>query len=90
MNSRGVTLLELLVTLAVLGTIATVAGLSMRPPAQAHQATRWRSAVADARRQALATHVFVVIRQIDGDTIRLATALPDGRVIEDSVLPDAH
>lgn len=77
----GVTLLELLVTMAVLGIVAGVVSVTLRrldEPAPDSPASR----VARARREAVASGRPVTVTI---DTMN-ATAWPDGSVVADSVL----
>jgi prepilin-type N-terminal cleavage/methylation domain-containing protein len=77
-GSRGVTLVELLVVLVLLGLIAGVVGLAAPPRRQSPPAT---GEVAAARRQAEATGMAVqVIVQVAGKPVTLR-ALPDGRLV---------
>jgi prepilin-type N-terminal cleavage/methylation domain-containing protein len=81
----GITLIELIVVIAILGVIAGLTGIAMRnadraaPPSDAHR-------IAAARHQAIATGVPVELLLEDGDTARIVRALPDGRVLADAVL----
>jgi prepilin-type N-terminal cleavage/methylation domain-containing protein len=79
-RTRGVTLVELLVVLAILGVMAGFAGLAWRgtPPwrGQAGPAAE----VTAARRRAIATARPVsIVVTVGGERIAV-TALPDGRV----------
>lgn len=75
---RGVTLIELLVTLAVIGLVASVATLAIGParPLANDELTR-------ARRHALETGRDTTIRFGDSAS---ATAHPDGSMSADTVL----
>jgi prepilin-type N-terminal cleavage/methylation domain-containing protein len=74
---RGTTLLELMVTLAVLGlltgTAAAALGTLRRP-----EAARWASDVARARDSAIRTGRPV---RVSGDSGYRALLLPDGRAV---------
>lgn len=85
---RGVTLVELLVVLAVLGVAAGVAGFSLltRPTIGAARA----GSLAAARREALATGRAVTVEDTVDGRRRAATAFPDGRLVADSGLADAR
>jgi prepilin-type N-terminal cleavage/methylation domain-containing protein len=83
---RGLTLIELLAALALLGLITGVAALRLRPVTL--PAGDWRSdSVAALRRRALARGraQSTVIVGATGGPYRL-TALPGGRVLADSAL----
>ena len=81
---RGVTLVELMVVLVLLGVMAGVVGLAWRPD-PANRA-RHRDAIADARHQALETGTAVRLEiTVDGHTDTIA-ALPDGRLIAPAAL----
>jgi prepilin-type N-terminal cleavage/methylation domain-containing protein len=97
----GITLLELIVVLAIMGIMAAVVGLAVRqpePPLPATSLEAARAAVADARREAMRTGQPVAVTvSIDagsrrsasaaGTLIQLhATAAPDGSVIADTAL----
>jgi prepilin-type N-terminal cleavage/methylation domain-containing protein len=81
----GVTLVELLVVLTILGVIAGVAGLAMRRATPAHEIDPRRAAVAAARRLAIDSARVVTI-DLGGDTAAgwRATAYPDGSVVADT------
>lgn len=76
----GVSLLEVIVTLAVLGVLTTVVGLSWQrqntPTATASAA----SAVATARRQALDTGTSVTVNVELNGAVHVVTVTPDGRI----------
>jgi len=76
---RGVTLVELMVVLVLLGLMAGVVGLAWRPdPANRD---RHRDSIAEARHRALETGTLVRLEvTVDGRTYTIA-ALPDGRLI---------
>ena len=74
---RGVTLVELIVTLAVLGIVlglATVGLASLRPSAAVEGIAALNRARADAIRSGRAV-------QVDGDSQLVMLLLPDGRVL---------
>ena len=80
----GVTLVELMVVLMLLGLMAGVVGLAWRPsPAPASDG---RDAIMQARHQALESGAAVCIQvTIDGQSVSVA-ALPDGSIIAPSGL----
>jgi prepilin-type N-terminal cleavage/methylation domain-containing protein len=82
----GVTLVELIVVLAILGVIAGVTTLAFRTAQPGPRIEPWASAVAQARRTAIdsARPVSLMIRI--GDSLYAATALPDGSVVADRQL----
>lgn len=82
----GVTLVELIVVLAVLGVMAAVTGLAFRAPRPADRTDVWAAGVTDARARALATGapVSVVLDARGADA--MVTAYPDGSVLADSAL----
>lgn len=90
---RGVTMLELLVVLAILGVIGSVVGLGFRSAAPAEPGSledAW-SVIRDARgkavREGRAVVVIATLRDALGTSVtHHATALPDGSVIADSAL----
>jgi len=82
-SSAGVTLVELMVVLVLLGLMAAVVGLAWRrDPVRTRDATTdGQGAIAAARHQALASGRAVRVElTIDGQRVAIA-ALPDGRVI---------
>jgi Tfp pilus assembly protein FimT len=92
MSRSGGTLIEMVVTLAVMAIVAAVATLALRPaashpePFHGHSERSEESAVriAAARRAAIAQrHPVTLSLRRDGDSL-LVTALPDGRVLADS------
>ncbi len=83
---RGVTLLELLVVLAVLGVALSVVALSP-PRANVESEAPVARAVGEGRRRAVEGGVIQTERRnILGRDV-LVTSLPDGQVIVDSMLP---
>ena len=82
----GVTLVELLVTIAIVGLLAGGGGRAVRRAPEPSEAERLLAAVSDARRTALRERRPVTIEiRLDGSA-RAATALPDGRVIADGAV----
>ena len=99
MRRAGVTLVELLVVLAILGVMAGVAGLSFARPVLAVQQPGSLEAaldsIAEVRRMAITRGVSITVTlSISGSTagggdapwIVRATALPDGSIIADAAL----
>jgi prepilin-type N-terminal cleavage/methylation domain-containing protein len=79
---RGVTLLELLIVVVVLGLVTSVAALVM--PAKVVPPDDTPHRIANARTRALRTGQPVsVVLQLD-TVFSLATAMPDGTVLADS------
>jgi prepilin-type N-terminal cleavage/methylation domain-containing protein len=79
---RGVTLLELLVVLVILGLVASIAAFApsaMERPAVDEVAAQ----ISDARREALRSGVSVTIDIVVDGRPRAVTALPDGSLIAD-------
>ena len=82
----GVTLLELMVVLVLLSVLASVVVLAIRSTPRAQPLDRANRRVLAARDSALRLgHPVTVIVDVAGSQ-RAATALPDGRVLADSVL----
>lgn len=83
---RGVTLVELLVALAILGLMTAVVVLQAKPARLPR--SDWRSdSVAALRRRALTEgRAQTTILVIDSATAHPLTALPDGRVVADSLV----
>jgi len=83
---HGVTLVELLVVLALLGILSGVVGLTLRsaqPPATADPV---RAAVALARDSSIRSgHAVSIVLATDSQPYDV-TALPDGRIIGDKRL----
>jgi prepilin-type N-terminal cleavage/methylation domain-containing protein len=76
----GVSLLEVIVTLAVLGVLTAVVGLSwQRQQAAAHTASA-AATVAAARRKALDLGTSVTVRVELDDGVHVITVTPDGRI----------
>lgn len=82
---RGTTLVELLVALAILGVAATVVALSAPHPAQPTDEARARAELAALRSRAVASGRVQTAVIIVGARGRLATAMPDGTLITDSI-----
>lgn len=85
-RTSGFTLIELLVVLAILGTMAAVAGLAARSLDDTDPAARRAARIAQARTRALETRRPVVIQAAEGDSAGRMLALPDGSVRADTVL----
>ena len=86
-DRAGVTLIELAVTLAILGVAATVTGLAVRAMPAPGAAERRAGEIATARRRALADRHPVEVDLTDSSGARLrVVAFPDGRVLGDSAL----
>ena len=80
---RGVTLVELVVTLALLGTLAGLGAATL---------VGWRRSEPDARTRALAQARARAVRtgarvRLDGADGRSVLFLPDGRAVGDGVEP---
>ena len=101
MTSRaGITLLELIVVLAIMGVMAGVVGLAVLHPevrTQPSTVAAAHAAIAEARREAIESGVSVAITVSidsteDGHPVARATpplhatAFPDGSVVADSAL----
>jgi prepilin-type N-terminal cleavage/methylation domain-containing protein len=83
----GVTLVELLVVLAVMGITAGVVGVALGPRARAPAQDPVAATVARLRREALRRGARVTAQvEIRGSVLGL-TAMPDGSIIADSALP---
>lgn len=82
--AAGATLLELVVTLAILGVAAAVVVPALRHAADAPPTLNDR--VAAARRSALEKGRAVTLQLRDSTGAHLLTAYPDGRVVADSGL----
>jgi prepilin-type N-terminal cleavage/methylation domain-containing protein len=84
-RSAGFTLIELMVVLAILGVMAGVVGLAIRP-VETDAASERAARIADARRRALETRRPVLLLVEQGDSTLRMVALPDGSVRADSAL----
>lgn len=80
---RGVTLLELMVTLALLAILAGVVGLSVGRAGPARTVDARTAQIAAARDSALRSGHAVTITLVDSGRVASVTALPDGRVLAD-------
>ncbi|HET7463772.1 MAG TPA: hypothetical protein VFJ82_21130 [Longimicrobium sp.] len=83
-SAAGATLLELVVTLVILGVAAAVVVPALRHAADAPPTLNDR--VAAARRDALEHGRAVTVQLRDSTGAHLLTAFPDGRVVADSGL----
>lgn len=83
---RGATLIELVVALAILGIIASVAGLGARPDAFVRPSDEVTATVARLRRAAVNGGRAVTATLMSDGAPRRLTAFPDGSVVADSVL----
>ena len=85
-RSRGVTLVELVVVLTILGVVAGVVGLAIRRSAPIRAADAPTAAIAAARRVAIDSARIVTV-DVGGDmTPNRATAYPNGSVVTDTAL----
>lgn len=82
-SRAGVTLVELMVVLAILGVMAGVVGLAARSLRHIDPAAARSARIAEARRLALETRRPVTLQLDSG---RRMIAFPDGSVRGDSVL----
>lgn len=84
-SNRGVTLVELIITLTVMATLAAVVTVAIveRPRMEDRELD---SLLTGARQRALETGRSVTIRLSVRGQPAFATALPDGRVVADAVL----
>lgn len=86
----GVTLIELIVVIAIIGMSAGVTALALRRAAPVRGIDMARATVAAARDSALrsgrAVTVSIRLPVQTGTTLAFATARPDGRVLADSAL----
>ena len=80
----GVTLAELMVVIVILSVMAgvTAVAFARREPVTAANPTL--AAIAEARAEAISTGQPATIRLGAGDSLRLATVYPDGRVVTDA------
>lgn len=82
----GVTLVELIVVLTILGVVAGVTGLAVRRVAPVHEADARAAAIGAVRRAAIDS-ARVVTADVAGDTVPYrVTAYPDGSVVADRAL----
>lgn len=82
----GVTLVELLVAIVIVGLLAGVVGLAARRAPEPSEAERLATAVANARRTSLRDGRPATIEIRLGGARHAVTALPDGGVIADKVV----
>ena len=84
---RGLTLVEMLVVLVLLGVMAGVAAVALPPPLAPAPASALND-LATARRTAITSGRSVTVAfSWDSQPARSVTALPDGRVVADSAVP---
>jgi prepilin-type N-terminal cleavage/methylation domain-containing protein len=79
-DRAGVSLLEVIVTLAVLGVLTTVVGLAWQRENAPGDTADAASAVAAARRQALDSGATVTLKVEVNEAVHVITVTPDGRV----------
>lgn len=83
---RASTLIELMVTLAVLSIVSAVATLALRGVASGRVREDVWSGVTAARERALREGRAVTIRLRAAGRVVVATAFPDGSIVADSAL----
>ncbi len=82
MNRRGVTLLELLVVIALLGAVASVSGFALAGWRRSDPAAE--DPITAGRRRAIMTGQAVRLSIESGDSLPQAVLLrPDGRVVRE-------
>lgn len=81
----GVTLLELMVVLVLLGVLAGVVGLTLHTAPGAPAVDPVSATILAARDSAVQTGHPVTVAIVVSGSVRDATALPDGRVITDAL-----
>ncbi|HET7586179.1 MAG TPA: prepilin-type N-terminal cleavage/methylation domain-containing protein [Gemmatimonadaceae bacterium] len=82
----GVTLIELIVVLAILGVMAGVVGVAVRGAGEVREVDARMARIQAARSEAIRTGHPVTISIIAADVARAATAMPDGSVVGDPAL----
>jgi prepilin-type N-terminal cleavage/methylation domain-containing protein len=82
---RGVTLVELLISLAIMGIMAGVATMAVRRIAAPVPDDPYHI-VADSLRRAVETGRPAVVKLVVGGAAAYATVNPDGSVVADTVL----
>lgn len=85
MKRPGSTLIEMIVTLAVMAVVASVVVLAARPTTQSVEA-EYRAIVADAARRALRLREPVTIEVTMDGRRAVATVFPDGSAVSDTAL----
>lgn len=83
---RGVTLVELIVVLAILGVTAAVAGLAFRAPAELSNVDVVPTTVAEARARSITSGVSIRVEVSLSGGPTVFTAYPDGSVVADAAL----
>lgn len=78
--SRGVTLLELIVVLAILGILAMAAVVAARPMAEGSDENTASTVIRLRGTAILKGRILTTVLQVNGETVRI-TMLPDGRVL---------
>ena len=81
----GATLVELLITLAIIALMAVTAGLAIRSPSARTSSTP-ATRISEARRGATSHGRPVTVEIVVDGRVQSATAFPDGTVIADSLL----
>lgn len=77
----GVTLAELMVVIVILGVMAAVTGVAFARRAPVRDVDPRNAAIAAARAEAIRSGKPLTIRLGSADSLALATAYPDGRVV---------
>lgn len=81
---QGVTLVELMVVLVLLGVLAGVVGLTLTAAPHPSAVDAATAAILAARDSAVRSGRAVTISVVVSEHVHDATALPDGRVITDA------
>ena len=82
----GITLVELVVVIAILGIVAGISGLSIAHVPEPAAVSPALARISEARRAALRSGRRVTVTiEIDGSA-RSVTALPDGGIVADSAI----
>lgn len=90
MKRQGMTLIELLVALAILGSLTLVAAITVRDYRRLQRAPgereRLRASIEDARRRAIRSGETERVQLRLQEDVHAAVARPDGSVIADSTI----
>lgn len=83
---RGFTLAELMVVIMIFGVIAAVTGIAFATTAPIPSVDARLAQIAAARDSAVRTGKPATVQLDVHDTLYLATAFPDGRVVTDALV----
>lgn len=86
-SAYGVTMVELLVVLSILGIVTAIAGLELGSQSHSSASNSLIVQLTVLRSQSLSTGRVQTQTMLDGDTLFIVSAYPDGRLLTNAHVP---